>query len=469
MNEQLFPPPGVDPVAHTLTGSDIARLVEVVIPAVERSAARAEAPAGSSVASVIGSRSASGVDWGKLATAALSVSPAALKLLGAAGGAAIVPGVGWVAAGVLVLAAGVGAVAAARAARWQTIVRQSGKLYWEVETDREFIRVFLRESARNSRFDKWGLWEYEANFKYNAILGDGLTGNCSRNNPRRLDTFVRLPLVYASGYSNRAWDGPCGSPSVPRPNDSSAVVVQSAQGLNLAGDFLQVALAGGSVAEMRAVGSWATRVVQDLDSFVTSDRYWFYAGRLGEVASAVSGDSKALFMASSYNSSPSHVQLGVDYFQRVATLAALGHSIHLERRGVRVGLKPDGSDWWTFTDWIPGSPSVPNRLQYLAAGYAFALHCAVSGVPWTSWVDFLAGRRNDLTAHVYAIGQASGQALSQGADGQSVISSPPPVEGSSPSAPGAPVLASDSRGRLWLVGVPAVLAALLLFRKRSKR
>jgi hypothetical protein len=374
--------------------------------------------------------------------------------------------VGWVAAGVLALAAGVGAVAAARAARWQAIVRSSGKLYWEVETDREFLRAFLRDAARNSRFDKWGLWEYEANFSYNAVLGDGRTGNCSRNNPRRLDTFIRLPLVHATNFNNRAWDGPCGSPSVPRPSDPSAVVVQSAQGLNLASDLLQVALAGGSVAEMRAVGSWATRVVQDLDQFVTSDRYWVHAGRLGEIASAVSGDANALFMASSYNSSPAHVRLGVDYFQRVATLAALGHAIHLERRGVRTGLKPDGSDWWTFTDWIPGSPSVPNRLQYLAAGYAFALHCAVSGVPWAAWVDFLAGRRDDLTAHVYAVGQASGQASGQAAVGQSVISSPPPVQDS---APGAPVLASDSRGQLWLVGVPAVLTAFLLFRKRSKR
>lgn len=466
MNEQLLPPPSGDPSVHTLTGSGIVRLLEVVIPAFERASARAEAPAGSSVASVISSSSASHVDWGKVATAALSVAPVAVKLLAAGGGAAIVPGVGWVVGGALMLAAGVGAVASARAQRWQAIVRRSGKLYWEVETDREFLRGFLREAARNSRFDKWGLWEYEANFNYNAVLGDGRTGNCSRNNPRRLDTFVRLPLVHAMGFSNRAWDGPCGSPSVPRPDDASAVVVQSAQGLNLASDLLQVALAGGSVHEMRAVGSWASRVVQDLDRFVTSDRYWTYAGRLGEIAASISGPAVSLFMASSYNSSSFHLQLGVDYFQRVATLAALGHAVHLERRGVRTGLKPDGSDWWTFVDWVPASPSIPNRVQYLAAGYAFALHCAVSGVPWGSWVDFLAGRRDDLTVHVYMMGQVSGQASGQAAGGQSVVFSPPVDEGS---ASGALGVVRDSTGRLWLVGVPAVLAAFLLLRKRSKR
>lgn len=464
MNEQLVPAPSDDPQRATLSASDIVRLVEFVIPSVEKAASRADAPAGSSVSNVIRG-SGVGVDWGKVATAALSYAPAALKLLAAGGGAAVVPGVGWVVGGALLLAAGVAAVAAARAQRIRSIVQQSGKLYWEVETDREFLRGFLREAARNSRFDKWGLWEYETNFSYNAVLGDGRTGGCSRNNPRRLDTFLRLPLVYATNFSNRAWDGPCGSPSVPRPNDPSAVVVQSGQGLNLAGDFIQVALAGGSVSEMRAVGSWSSRVVQDLDQFVTSDRYWVYAGRLGEIARAVSGPASSLFMASSYNSSPSHLQLGVDYFQRVATLAALGHAIHLERRGVRTGLRSDGSDWWTFVDWIPGSPPVPNRIQYLAAGYAFALHCAVSGVTWGSWVDFLAGRRDDLTAHVYFMGQASGQVSHQAEQGQTVVSSPPPADGGG-SPGGGGVGVSSAGGRLWLVGVPAALAVFLLLRRR---
>lgn len=460
MNERLAPAPSDDPQGATLSGSDVVRLVEFVIPSVEKAASRADAPAGSSVSNVIRG-SGAGVDWGKVATAALSLAPTAVKLLAAGGGAAVVPGVGWVVGGALLLAAGVAAVAAARAQRIQSIVRQSGRLYWEVEADREFLRGFLREAARNSRFDKWGLWEYEANFSYNAVLGDGRTGGCSRNNPRRLDTFIRLPLVHATNFSNRAWDGPCGSPSVPRPNDPSSVVVQSGQGLNLAGDLLQVALAGGSVAEMRAVGSWSSRVVQDLDQFVTSDRFWVHAGRLGEIARAVSGPASSLFMASSYNSSPSHLQLGVDYFQRVATLAALGHAIHLERRGVRTGLKSDGSDWWTFVDWIPGSPAVPNRIQYLAAGYAFALHCAVSGVTWGSWVDFLAGRRDDLTAHVYFVGQASGQFSQQAEQGQTVVGSSPPVDGGG-------VGVSSAGGRLWLVGVPVALAAFLLFRRRKR-
>lgn len=466
MNEQLLPPPSGDPAGHTLTGSDIVRLVEVVIPAVERAAARADAPAGSSVASVVGSQSAPGVDWAKVATAALSVAPTAVKLLAAAGGVAVVPAAGWVVGGVLALAAGVAAVAAARAARWRAILSRSGKLYWEVETDKEYLRSFLRRAAQDSVFDKWGLYEYEANFRYGVVLGDGRTGGCSRNNPRRLDAFLALPLSHVSDYSGRAWDGGCGVPSVPRPIGTDRVVVQSAQGLNLASDLLQVAVAGGSVQEMRAVASWASRVVQDLDQFVTSDRFWTHAGRLGEIAAAVSGDAKALFMASSYNASPAHVRLGVDYFQRVATLAALGHAVNLAARGVAVGLKADGSDWWTLTDWVPGSPSVPTRVQYLAAGYAFALHCAVSGVPWSSWVDFLAGRRNDLYAYVYSAPQSSAPAAGQASGGQSVVSSPPSVGGSEPGVPG---LVTDSRGRLWLVGLPLLAFFLLGYGRRRKR
>ena len=402
------------------------------------------------------------IPWGQLAQSLVAFAPAAMSALKAAGAAIAAAGpVGW-AVGAVAVAGLVtaGVVARNKAARRAAIRASAGKLDWELYRDLNTNEQagFFFDAIDKSAYP-YAAYEVECNYLNNKGSSYGLTGS-DRDKP--VSRFIRLPLVTGTNFTGRAWDYDPRVGLVPRPNSSDAAVFRNAA--QAARDVLAVFL-GGTGQDFQAARSWASMVVQDALAWGNSGAFTSIRSRLVDIRAAM-GQWGYLLHAYRTNGwqTGRMDSAGVTFLQKAATVAGACMWIEYSK-----GRDLRNLQWYdlSFGDWPNGYPSDLNAFIAIAA---LALHGAIVNAPWSSIAATLT---NTGPVQVYFDVELSAQASgssSTGAGAGVVISDPgsrPVSESGSGSESGSASGSGSGPGSIAWLG-PAVLGALLLFRRKRK-